>query len=198
MKKIILVFLFGIFIIQVFPQPKTNLQVIESLIENSITSIDSLLHKNTKNLYLEFASSSSLSILKSNVMNAFVSHGYVLKSERHENVLLIQYSISNVSVNYSESFKTGFFGDLLSEREIMIEGVYTVQNSNNNLIPHKFNYSVRDTINADEIGNIENKNLDFTKAELPLPNIFSNLLEPIIVVGTLIVTIFLLFIVRSK
>ncbi|MBM4171948.1 MAG: hypothetical protein FJ214_08790 [Ignavibacteria bacterium] len=197
MKKLILVYQLAVFVIQVFPQPKTNLQIIETLIEKSITSIDSLFSKNTQRLYLEYISPPSYLILKSNVLTSLVNNGYELKSESQEGISNVLYSISNVIVKYSESFKTGFFGSLITERTISLEGTVAVEKSNN-LLPSKFTYSYRDTINVDEISNVENDGIEFTKAPVPLPNIFSNLLEPIIVVGTLIVTIFLLFVVRSK
>ena len=59
-------------------------------------------------------------------------------------------------------------------------------------------YDKSDTVLFDEIKSLSNSSLPFTKGEAPAEPFFASLWEPVIAVGTAIVTIFLFFTIRSK
>lgn len=110
----------------------------------------------------------------------------------------MEYNITGVSTNYGESFKDGFFGDYYVVRSVVVQGSAIISNSEKIFSSIDFIKAYRDTIKIEEIPALENESLPFTKSQIPPPPVFSNLLEPIIVVGTLIVTVILLFTIRSK
>jgi hypothetical protein len=125
-----------------------------------------------------------------------IKYGYKLKSVTSEN-LQLSYSISEIKVEYGETFGN-FFGELKTERTIILKGSYTKIKDGYIFEPKAFNISNIDTIGLNEFQNIENPTIPFTRGVPPSISVYTNLLEPIIVVGTLIATVILLFSVRSK
>lgn len=198
MKKNIQILLLIISLSPVFAQTRTNLNIIESLIDRSLQKADSLLDNRTQNIFFEFLSPTSYSFLKSKALASLSSKGYTLKAESSGAESTFQYSISNIGVRYLNALKTGFFGDITAEREVYIEGSIVVSKGKGELNPQNFSYMYKDTINVDDIPNLENNEYEFTQSPIPEPPLFSNLLEPILVVSTLIVTVILFFVVRSK
>lgn len=80
----------------------------------------------------------------------------------------------------------------------MFAGSYLIVKSNNMIQPFEYAAAKTDTIKLEEISALENQTLPFTQAKIPAQPLLTSLLEPIIVVGTLIVTVILLFTVRGK
>ncbi|NMB80520.1 MAG: hypothetical protein GYA14_01745, partial [Ignavibacteria bacterium] len=109
----------------------------------------------------------------------------------------LEHTIKNIRVEYSNPYKDGFFGDLLIERIIKIDA-NLILSDKSGIKTYDMNDSYKDTVEVESIGRIENPAIPFTQSAIPELPFFSNLLEPIIVVGTLIVTIILFFTVRSK
>ena len=62
----------------------------------------------------------------------------------------------------------------------------------------EFSLSEEDRVPFSDIVKIENRALPFTQGRIPDEPLFSSLLEPIIAIGTTVVTVFLLFSVRSN
>ncbi len=179
-----------------FGQARTNLDVVNELIEKSVLNIDnSVINKNLAFSFI-YRSSGSYSFLKSKVVDSYIKNSIsISENESLENK--IEHSINNITVEYSNPHKDGFFGNLLIERKINVDatvilsgrtGINTVDLSN----------SYKDTVEVENISRLENPAIPFTQSTMPELPLFSNLLEPIIVVGTLIVTIILFFTIRSK
>ncbi len=179
-----------------FAQTRTNLDVVNNLIEKSVLNLDnSVINKNLTFNFI-YKSSGSYSFLKSKVVDSFIKKVIpISENESLENKL--EHSINNITVEYSNPYKDGFFGNLLIERKINIDatlilsersGIKTIDLSN----------SYKDTVEVENISRLENPAIPFTQSTIPELPLFSNLLEPIIVVGTLIVTIILFFTIRSK
>lgn len=196
MKKLLLV-ICVILSIQslVYSQTKTNLEITLQLIEKTISQIDSLVDKKNE-FNFSFTSPDSYSFLKSKVADSFIKKSYTLKDlDSLQNK--IEYSIHNIKVNYSDPFKDRFFGSIYVQREVVLNGAALISNSGK-IASIQLNQTFNDTIAIDQIDYIEDRGIPFTQAITPEIPLFSNLLEPIIVVGTLIVTIILFFTVRSK
>lgn len=197
MKRILLVICTLLIFQQVqFAQTRTNLDVVNNLIEKSVLNLDnSVINKNLTFNFI-YKSSGSYSFLKSKVVDSFIKKVIpISENESLENKL--EHSINNITVEYSNPYKDGFFGNLLIERKINIDatlilsersGIKTIDLSN----------SYKDTVEVENISRLENPAIPFTQSTIPELPLFSNLLEPIIVVGTLIVTIILFFTIRSK
>ncbi|MCL4551421.1 MAG: hypothetical protein M1495_22970 [Bacteroidetes bacterium] len=178
-------------------QTKSNLEVIYSLIDRSVAKADSVIG-GKQNIFLSVTDPQALDVLKPRIQEAFNSKKYVLIGQKDEAHKSIDYTLVSAKVEYKDSFSDGIFGGTLLLREISLTGSFSVETGNGIIKPHRFSESVTDTVNLDELNSIENQALPFTQAPVPSLPLLSNLWEPIIVVGTLIVTVVLLFTVRSK
>ena len=179
----------------IYAQTKTNLDLIYKLIDNSLVSVNSAIGE--KSIALSITTSQPLEVLKPKIIKSFIDVGYILKPIDDSGISL-NYNLIYAKVEYKNSFTNGLFGGALIEREVSINGMLTAVNSNKANNPVEFNKSVIDTVKVDDITKIENQSLPFTQAQVPSMPLLSNLWEPIVVVGTLIVTVILLFTVRSK
>lgn len=178
-----------------FPQSISNYEIITRLIHQSLSEATNSFGADKEvslNIYLP----QPLEILKPYITQKMMTMGYQLKSAASEN-LQFTYSLSEVKVEYGETFG-GFFGELKSERTISLKGTSSIMKNGIILEPNIFDLSTADTIGINEIQNIESQSIPFTQGVPPSISVYSNLLEPIIVVGTLIATVILLFTVRSK
>jgi len=196
-KPFIIPILFLLVSISSIAQTKTNLDVIYKLIDRSVSKADPILGtKQTINL--SFTSSSSLEILKPKIFQAFSEHGYSLTAYTVESNPAVNYTATSLKVEYKNPFSDGLFGGLMLEREISFNYSLTITNADKTIKSFNYTESQIDTVKLDEISGLENQTLPFTQSSIPSAPLLSNLWEPIIVVGTLIVTIVLLFSIRSK
>lgn len=177
-------------------QPQKNYELIENLIRESVENIKSESSENIKEYSLKILLPSALENLKPAVINAFINKG-IGKAETDSNNS-INYILENASVVYGESFRDGFFGEINTRREIIITGNHFLETTSGYTKAQKFNLTFSDTIEVDSIPEIETKTLPFTCGEIPEAPVLSNLAEPIIVVGALIVTVILFFTVRGN
>ncbi|MEK6552999.1 MAG: hypothetical protein AABZ54_06080 [Bacteroidota bacterium] len=178
-------------------QTQTNLNVIYKLINRSVSRADTILGtKQTINL--SFTSSPILEVLKTKIFQTFNEHGYLLTTSTFESNSAVNYTVTSLKVEYRNPFSDGLFGGLSLEREISFNYSLTFTNADKTIKSFSYTESQIDTVKLDEISGLENKTLPFTQSSIPSTPLLSNLWEPIIVVGTLIVTIVLLFSIRSK
>lgn len=196
MKRIFLVFF--LLIISNSPvllQQKTNLDIAYQLISNSISKIDSFVVNREKISNFSYTSPDSYNFLKSKVADNLLKSGY--KFDGSGSNTSLEYSIHNIKVEYTEPFKYGFFGELMVKRNVIFEGI-ALFTGPDGVVSIRLNESLIDSVELGRIAEIEDQSIPFTRGTIPEIPLFSNLLEPIIVVGTLIVTIILFFTVRSK
>lgn len=196
-KCSVISFLFIVLNFNLYAQAQNNLDLINSLIENSIEKADSLLGgKQTINLLVTTAQ--PLEILKPTVLQAFNKYGYVLKTSDADSGISVNYNLISANVEYKNSFSDGFFGDISLERQITVTGSFTIIKLNHVIQPIGFSETRTDTVKLDEISNLEDRSIPFTQGKIPSQPFLSTFWEPILVVGTLITTIILLFTIRSK
>jgi hypothetical protein len=178
-------------------QIQTNLDVIYKLIDRSVSRADSILGtKQTINL--SFTSSPILEVIKPKIFQLFSEHGYSLTSSAVEPNSSVNYTVTSLRVEYRNPFSDGLFGGLLLEREISFDYSLTITRTDKTIKLFSYLENQIDTVKLNEISGLENQTLSFTQAPIPSTPLLSNLWEPIIVVGTLIITIVLLFSIRSK
>ena len=178
-------------------QTKTNIDVIYKLIDKSVSKVDSVLgSKQTINL--SFTSSPVLEVLKPKIFQLFNEHGYLLTSSTSETNTALNFTATSVKVEYKNPFSDGLFGGLMLGREISFDYSLTITGTDKTIKSFSYLENQIDTVKLDEKSGLENKTLPFTQSSIPSTPLLSNLWEPIIVVGTLIVTIVLLFSIRSK
>ncbi len=178
-------------------QTETNLNLIYKLVDGSINKADSLVG-GKKSIVLTTTIPSSLEVLKPQVIKAFSNRGYDLKVSSNMAEPGVNYNLVFAKVEYKNSFADGLFGGARVERYISVNGFFTITKSNTINQPVEFTKTLKDTVSTGEISAIENQSLPFTQAPIPSMPLLSNLWEPIAVVGTLIITVILLFTVRSK
>jgi len=196
-KLLIISFLFLVLNFYLNAQTQNNLDLINILIDSSVAKADSLLGgKQTINLSVTTAQ--PLEVLKPKVLQAFKEHGYLLKTSDAESGILVIYNLTSANVEYKNSYSDGFFGDIALERQITVNGSFTIIKLNQIVQPVAFVEIRTDTVKLNEISNLENRSIPFTRGLIPSQPFLSTFWEPILVVGTLIATVILLFTVRSK
>lgn len=178
-------------------QTKSNLELVDSLISASVNELENSINKNEKKFFLEVVSPLSFEVLKGKIYNSF-SKKFHLLNTKQDSIQFVNFYLLKVKTSYGEPRKESIFGNFLVERKIEIYSNVVVKNSSNQIKTLEINKSSVDTVYLDEINMLEDKSLPFTQSEIPNIPLLSNLLEPIIVVGTLIVSTVLLFVVRSK
>ncbi|MDF1611335.1 hypothetical protein [Stygiobacter electus] len=177
-------------------QTKSNLELVDSLISASVNELENSINKNEK-VFLEVVSPLSFEVLKGKIYNSF-SKKFHLLNTKQDSIQFVNFYLLKVKTSYGEPRKESIFGNFLVERKIEIYSNVVVKNSSNQIKTLEINKSSVDTVYLDEINMLEDKSLPFTQSEIPNIPLLSNLLEPIIVIGTLIVSTVLLFVVRSK
>lgn len=178
-------------------QVRTNYEIINNLIKNSVVNAESLI-QGKKTINLSITSSSNLEVLKASILQSYHEAGYKLNAAPAESGINVNYSLISANVSYKDAHPENFLGDIAVERHISINGILTITDQSEILKPVEFAESKIDTVKLDEIGSIENKSLPFTQGQIPVQPLISSFWEPILVVGTLIGTVILLFTVRSK
>ncbi|NJD21836.1 MAG: hypothetical protein FIA82_04080 [Melioribacter sp.] len=196
-KPFIIPILFLFISVPTIAQTQTNLDVIYKLIDRSVSRADSILGtKQTINL--SFTSSPALDVLKPKIFKTFSDNGYLLTTSTVESNPAVNYTVTSLKVEYKNPFSDGLFGGLMLEREVSLNYSLTITGTDKAIKTFSYTENQTDTVKLDEISGLENQTLPFTQSSIPSTPLLSNLWEPIIVVGTLIVTIVLLFSIRSK
>lgn len=174
-------------------QEKNNFELIGDLITQSIEKIE--LKSDEVNLNLII--SEGFEPLQNRIYSAFKDK-FSAVSVKKSDQSLINYSINSINVEYGETFKDGFFGDIFAERKIEISGNYSIIENSKLVETKDFLESIEDTVNFGNLKSIENYSLPFTQGEKPNEPFLSGLTEPAIAIGTAIVTVVLFFTVRSN
>lgn len=195
LKKLLIIFFFTSYL---SAQPLTNLEQVFGLIDKSGKEISASLNSQLNEIRLKYNCPLEYKILEQRIEFAFSRGSINFNRESSANGAVLNYNLDKAGINYKKVFKDGWFGDMLVEREAVVRGTYILENKGVFLSSEKFEYAVTDTIKKDDINKLENLSLPFTKNEIPPEPFFSGLLEPVIAVGTAVITVILFFTVRSK
>jgi hypothetical protein len=195
--NLFLLILFLLISYEYHAQTKTNLEKILEAIDTEILKADDVLNE-SKSIPVLITTSSLLEILKPKIGEAFLKRGYKLVAQIKTDEPKILFSLLSVKINYLDAQKDGFFGDVLVDRAVSIKGTIEKTSKEGNLSSINIDNTAKDIILIDDIKLIEDGTLPFTQAPAPQIPFLSNLIEPVIVVGTLVVTVLLLFLVRGK
>ncbi len=179
-----------------FAQSRTNLEMLNKLVDSSAYAVSSKILDLNKEYNVEYEAVAEYSALNKRVKNSFVRNGIAVNFDNTINK--ISYSILLASVTYSDLFKDGLFGEYLLERKFILSGEYSIEKSSSVLSADTFYYTVTDTIPYNSLNLVENNSLPFTKSNVPPEPLFPSLLEPIVAVTAVVVTVVLFFTVRSN
>jgi len=194
------IFLFSIYAIAIILLPavsaqtagKTNIQMVVCLIDSSFEKIPQTTLLNTQ---LKIVAPGNLAVLSSYVQSAFLRYA---KAGEPGNVLgnrVLNYTIEDAKVLYTEYEREGIFGETRLVRVASIQGNYLLSTQQEQL--QKFIYFIADTIAINSISGFESSSIPFLSPANPPPHGFETLWEPIAIIATLVVTVYLLFTVRS-
>ena len=149
-------------------------------------------------LSLNFYSSDDYSVLKSKIVSSFQNRNIILVNTPANNGTNLDLTLEDAKIEYTDSFRDGLFGTYLVERKTEINGSYFVTKTGKSNYVIEFEKSYLDTLDYDQIENIETRSIPFTQADPPGEPFFSSLLEPAIALGAVAVTIYLFFTVRTN
>ena len=194
--KIILVVFFIVLVGESFSQPKSNLEIIYNLVDKNVDKLLTKLPHEINPFQFHYNSPEAFKSLENKYILNLSSKGY-LKTDSTGKTL-VSFSLDEIGIEYSEPFRDGLLGDYLVKRKILDKGtfVYTINESVKKSDIIESSYS--DTLYYSDLNLVENANLKFTQGTKPSEPLFESLLEPVIAIGAVIVTIILLFTVRSK
>ena len=179
-------------------QTKTNLEVLYSLNDSLVHRIGAEIPNNNIPVELKLNLGDSYSIFSNHIRNEFIKEAYKLvePAENELNCMRINIVMEKAGVNYGEQERDGWFGDYFMARTIFIRGNYFISNSGKGL--EEFHISAIDTVNVENLAQLQNDSFPFTKGEIPAEPFLSSLLEPVIAIGAAAVAVLLFFSVRSK
>ncbi len=180
----------------VFPQPKSNLDIIYNLVEENANQIINQLPQGINSVNFEYSSLPEYENLKNRFIYYLDNSDLLNKTDNK--VPILKYSLDQIGILYSEPFRESLLGDYKVERKIFLNGTFALGNDNRVIKSNMVSSSRKDTIYYSEIKDIESQELKITQGTKPPEPLFESLLEPIIAVSAVVVTIILLFTVRSK
>ncbi len=180
-----------------FAQGKTNLEMINRLVDSSSIKIASKITNKNVEYSLQLNSVAEYKELNGIILTSITKNGIKLNTNSTK-TNRINYSITQAGVEYSNLFRDGLFGNYLLERNFVLSGNYSIQNSSSVLDANTFYFTVTDTIPYDRLISVENNSLPFTKGKAPEAPFIPSILEPAIAIATVVVTVILFFSVRSK
>ncbi len=177
---------------------KTNLNIFYLLVDSAVNDANSNIPVADKNIKLEFPSGSSYSLFGNQFIKDFSKLGknIISASDNNSSAVQINFVVDHAKVTYDKLFRKVLFGDYYARREISFGGNYSIMQPK--AVVKNFSFSFIDTVDANEIKNIEDTAIPFTQAALPAEPFFSSIYEPVIAVGAAALTVILFFTVRSK
>ncbi|MGB5846894.1 MAG: hypothetical protein WBH40_00310 [Ignavibacteriaceae bacterium] len=182
----------------VFPQTKSNLEVLYSLNDSLVNRIAEEIPQNNDKIILTLNLGDSYSIFSNHIKNGFIKNRKELFTIPLEEVNLPEVNIvfEEAGVQYGELDRDGWFGDYYIPRTLQIKGHYLNTASYNGL--QEFFITAIDTVKVEELESLENNSFPFTKGSIPAEPFISSVWEPIIAIGVAAAAILLFFSVRSK
>jgi hypothetical protein len=102
-------------------------------------------------------------------------------------------------VSYDDVRRDGFFGEKVVSRTVQVAFSVKVvdRRAGTHLLVQDFSEEATDTIGLSQIQEVENPNISVTRGTLPAEGFFTSLVEPLVVLGSIAVAVYLLFHVRS-
>jgi hypothetical protein len=178
-------------------QTKSNLEIFYKMADSAAISAAQNIPLNKNDVKVDLGTGTIFSVFNNQIIASFQKSGKnILSGPKNDSSSSeISFIIDKANVNYSELFQEKLFGDFYTQRQIAVSGNYVILPG---IVSHNFSYSYRDTVNTDEIKNIENNALSFTQGKVPAEPLFSSIYEPIIVTGAAALTVILFFTIRSK
>ena len=187
-----------IYSLELHSQTKSNLEIFYTLADSAALNAVKNIPSNESNVKLDFGTGNIYSIFNNKLMESFQKAGkIVLNGPKYDSTgTNVSLRIDKTSVSYGELFQKNLFGDFYNERKITISGNYLLFFKG--MSSHNFEFSYSDTVNTNEIKNIENIAFPYTQGKIPPEPLLTSIYEPVIGLGAAALTVILFFTVRSK
>jgi hypothetical protein len=183
--------------------PETNLQIIQKILGNLAEQVlneatlpaDAVVGLKVRQSLESWVTENALS-------ERIAAHRYkVMYVRDSDSVAAFIFTVGDAGakVKYSNTHRISLFGRKHTERLISVHIQSQVYNSQSgNILSGKMLTSeYKDTVFTDDISSLENADIPMTKAELPDESFIDRIIEPIIIVGTAGIAVFLFFHIRS-
>ena len=195
-KSLRFLFIFLLFQTSANSQTISNLDQFYTLIDSATDQLINDLG-DVKKINLELNFGVDYSVFANKVRGNLLRSGVQLIGDNSEdqNFVRVNFVVDNSFVGYSEPEKDGIFGDFFTQRTLELSGNYFISNQSQ---VKDYKLTVVDTVNVEDVQELENRSYPFTQGELPPEPFFSSLLEPIVAIGAAATVIILFFSVRSK
>ena len=111
----------------------------------------------------------------------------------------VRFGIEQIGVTYTNARRTWVFGEQVMDRAVQIAGTVKIvdQGSGAILASQPFVSAVRDTVPVVGIEYLESPGIPATHSVPPSAGLFSSLIEPVVLIGSVAVAVYLLFSVRN-
>lgn len=177
-------------------QSKSNLDVFYDLVDSASLKVVNEIPTSSDSVYFNLMLVDDFNIFTNRIISSLSSTGKKISFIDKYSNNKINLVIESAEVNYPKIFRKGLFGDYFLKREISLKGNYSllINNTKND----SFNYFFSDTIKYEKVKEFENLSIPFTQGEIPSEPLFSSIIEPIALIGSAALTVFLFFNIRSK
>jgi hypothetical protein len=191
--------LFLVLSVLIFAQSstKTNLDVINSLIDKSVKESINGLPFEDITYFLDFNSASEYRFMENRTKNA-LGKLVSITDDKNKSLYSLSYTLDEIKIKYLNPEKDGMFGSYKLSRNIEINGSYIIGTLGTSTRSDNFELTYSDTVDFDSVSDLESRSLPFTRGKKPDEPFLASLLEPAIAIGAIAITIVLFFTVRSN
>ena len=181
----------------------TNLEVMKELartvtheiIEQATISVhDSIILRFDQDENVKIVQDPVLETLKAKGCSVFTNNDSL-----SGNRLMMEYSGTECRVIYGEMFRDGFLGTKRLKRNVTVQWFSKITRESNGevLFGKTFAQEYADTVNADDVANLEDNQFHSTHAEIPSDTFFDRIIEPVVIIGATGVIVYLFFHIRG-
>jgi hypothetical protein len=179
--------------------PATNLEVMRSLAERIGEKVGKLISTHdAETVAVRVLPEETAWYVERSLLAGLSTQNVQLTSSARSD-LYAEFGLGNLRVAYANIRRDGLLGSKLIDRKVtvLVSAKVLDQRAGNILLLKDFREERIDTLQLSELENVENQNLEVTQGIIPAEGFFSNIAEPLVVLGAIAVAVFLLFSVRS-
>ncbi|MHB8579669.1 MAG: hypothetical protein ACYDA4_07385 [Ignavibacteriaceae bacterium] len=179
-------------------QGKDNLSIFYSFIDSASTEIIHSLPAGSKFIKLDLTLGTAYSVFANRVIEDFKNKRINISNNNQHDTLInaVNITIEKAGISYKDMFRKNFFGSFYVPRYFNLSGSYSIIGKST--LVKRIQYAYIDTVDYDQVKNLQNISYPFTESEIPAEPFISSFWEPIVAIGATALTVILFFTIRSK